>query len=249
MHRASGKQSSGKSFRRLVLLNEDVYKTALQCMEEGAVSRMAERTQWYEKNTARGTVSRDYLYRDTTSTERLPPTDSARTPTAPSTPVSSLPSTSTAIGPLSVTEPEREPLEAVTAATHTEDLRGDLNIPTSNRKDIPDIHLKKYDALLKRLRLSAQVHVTSAGQVVFGQAPPIAGSNFHKLMRSMFVSSFASDRTAGRREFLRALRDFGVRATEVSSQTAKAALSAQGGSGSTKRKGPPGRRQRILRVY
>jgi hypothetical protein len=67
----------------------------------------------------------------------------------------------------------------------------------------------------------------------------------------MFVSSFASDRTVGRREFLNALKDFGVRAAEVSSPSARVALASQGGSGGhlAKRMIPPGRRERILRVY
>jgi hypothetical protein len=247
MHLARGRQTPGKSFRRLVLVNEDAYKRALQCMEEGAVSRMAEQTLWYEKSTSGGDVRRDYLHRD--DAERsAPPVPPA--PAAPSS-ASMLSSTSTIRQPVPVTVPEATPeLDHEEVAAESEVLTSELHLPTSNRKDVPANHLKKYDSLFRKLRQSGQFQVDESGRVAIGASAPIPGSNFHKLLRSMFVSSFASDRTIGRREFLNALKDAGVRASEVSSQSARVALAAQGGSGSImKRKGPPGRRERILRVY
>jgi hypothetical protein len=256
LSRRDEKKSPAKTFRRLVLVNEDAYKSAVQCMEEGAVARMAERTVWYDKSGDRGNITRDYSYRDADTTERQPPpvvSAPART-----TVTASLPSTSPAIRPLIVSEPVREHVEVMEEAAQVvpekaPDLHSELRMPTANRKDVPTTHLKKYDTLFKRLRLSEQFRVDAAGRVVLGDAVPIAGSDFHKLMRSMFVSSFASDRTPGRREFLSALKDFGVRPAEVSSPSAKAALTDQAGSGrgSVKRtrEGPPGRRVSILRVY
>jgi hypothetical protein len=149
----------------------------------------------------------------------------------------------------SVTEPMLVGEETDVAHDEPTDLQPVIRLPAPNRKDIPAIHLKKYDALFKKLRLSKQFQVDVAGRAVIGEAPPIAGSNFHKLMRSMFVTSLEADRAVGRREFVNALRDLGVRASEISSQSAKSALAPQGGSGNVKRKGPPGRRLRILRVY
>lgn len=269
MHRARGKQTPAKAFRRLVLMNEDEYNRALQCMEEDAVLRMGKRTQWYEKSVDTGHVVRDYSFRGATPTERsVPPSQVplAHTPTTRT----SMPSTSTADRHLPVTEPELDyegaeaeaearakaarAEEADKEVQHSEphDVQSDLRLPTSNRKDIPATYLKKYDALFKKLRQSKLFQVDASGRVALGDAPPIAGSNFHKLMRSVFVSSFVSDRTVGRREFLNALKDSGVRASEVSSQSAITALAPQGGSGALRRKvrkGPPGQRERILRVY
>lgn len=251
MHRD---KTSSKTFRRLVLVNEDAYKSALQCMEEGAVARMSERTMWYEKSGDRGNITRDYSFRDAASTERLSTTPVGPAP-APAV-TASLHSTSTAIRPLPAVEPVREHVEAMgdvpdVAIEEVPELNSELRMPTANRKDVPSYHLKKYDALFKRLRQSEHFRIDSAGRVVLDGAAPIEGSNFHKLLRSMFVSSVASDRTPGRREFLSALKHLGVRPTDVSSPSARAALSVQGGSGSVKRSraGPPGRRVRILRVY
>jgi hypothetical protein len=158
-----------------------------------------------------------------------------------------------AVRPPNVTDPALEDEETVAEPellpAEPDVLQSDHHLPTPNRRDIPHIHIKKYDALFKKLRQSDQFHVDVTGQVVLAGAVPVAHSNFHKLMRSMFVSSFASDSTVGRREFLNALKVLGVRASEVSSQSAKVALGAQGGSGPVKRKGPPGERVRILRVY
>lgn len=251
MHQARGKQTPGKSFRRLVLLNEDVYKSALQCMEEGAVSRMAERAIWYDKSASRGDIRRDYLHGDVAPAERAPPP--VPPPSARPASTSVLPSTSTADQPELAVEPEPESAPArehEEVATEPEAPTTELHLPTPNRKDVPANHLKKYDTLFRKLRQTGLFHVDESGHVVIGDSPPIRGSNFHKLMRSMFVTSFASDRTIGRREFLTALKGAGVRASEVSSQSAKAALAAQGGMGRImKRKGPPGQREHILRVY
>lgn len=252
MHRD---KTSSKTFRRLVLVNEDAYKSALQCMEEGAVARMSERTMWYEKSGDRGNITRDYSFRDVASTERQSPAP-APAPTLAPVVTASMSSTSTGVRPLPATAPVLEHVEPVERDVAVEgaevpELTSELRLPTANRKDVPSNHLKKYDVLLKKLRQSEQFRIDSAGRVVLDGAAPIEGSNFHKLLRSMFVSSFASDRTPGRREFLSAMKHFGIRPTEVSSPSARAALSVQGGSGSAKRtrEGPPGRRVRILRVY
>ncbi len=244
MHRD---KSSGKTFRRLVLVNEDAYKSALQCMEEGAVARMADRTLWYEKSGDRGNVTRDHSFRGTASAELQSPSHVEPAP-SPSPAAASMPSTGTAIRPLPEVESVRDHVEAMEVASDV--AIEEVRMPTVNRKDVPSNHLKKYDALFKRLRQSEQFRIDSAGRVVLEGNSPIEGSNFHKLLRSMFVSSFASDRTPGRLEFLSALKRFGIRPTEVSSPSARATLSVQGGSGTVKRReGPPGRRVHILRVY
>ncbi len=254
MHHASGKpKSPGKKFRRLVLVNEDAYRDALQCMEEAEVLRMDARTVRYDKDNATGVVRRDlsdrYMARTSRPTSHLPPAHLPPDP-APSPPLHSA-STTLRTGTMSasVTEPMLVGEETDVAHDEPTDLQPVIRLPAPNRKDIPAIHLKKYDALFKKLRLSKQFQVDVAGRAVLGEAPPIAGSNFHKLMRSMFVTSLEADRAVGRREFVNALRDLGVRASEISSQSAKSALAPQGGSGNVKRKGPPGRRLRILRVY
>ena len=254
MHHASGKpKSPGKKFRRLVLVNEDAYRDALQCMEEAEVLRMDARTVRYDKDNATGVVRRDlsdrYMARTSRPTSHLPPAHLPPDP-APSPPLHSA-STTVRTGTVSasVTEPMLVGEETDVAHDEPTDLQPVIRLPAPNRKDIPAIHLKKYDALFKKLRLSKQFQVDVAGRAVLGEAPPIAGSNFHKLMRSMFVTSLEADRAVGRREFVNALRDLGVRASEISSQSAKSALAPQGGSGNVKRKGPPGRRLRILRVY
>ncbi len=254
MHHASGKpKSPGKKFRRLVLVNEDAYRDALQCMEEAEVLRMDARTVRYDKDNATGVVRRDlsdrYMARTSRPTSHLPPAHLPPDP-APSPPLHSA-STTLRTGTMSasVTEPMLVGEETDVAHDEPTDLQPVIRLPAPNRKDIPAIHLKKYDALFKKLRLSKQFQVDVAGRAVIGEAPPIAGSNFHKLMRSMFVTSLEADRAVGRREFVNALRDLGVRASEISSQSAKSALAPQGGSGNVKRKGPPGRRLRILRVY
>ncbi len=255
MHHASGKpKSPGKKFRRLVLVNEDAYRDALQCMEEAEVLRMDARTVRYDKDNATGVVHRDlsdrYMARTSRPTSHLPPAHNPPDP-APSPPLRSA-STAVRTGTVSASVTEPMLVDEESDVAHDEPtaaLHPDIRLPTPNRKDIPAIHLKKYDSLFKKLRLSKQFQVDVSGHAVLGEAPPIAGSNFHKLMRSMFVTSLEADRAVGRREFVNALRDFGVRASEVSSQSAKAALAPQGGSGNVKRKGPPGRRLRILRVY
>jgi len=253
MHRVSQKSA----FRRLVLVNEDVYKRAVQCMEEDAVARMSERTVWYEKSGPEGVVRRDYNHGDVDNVRSANPLLTVREtsppiPTAPafSPPASVLPTV--LFSPNTAEQPVRHVSESESAPEMVrEQESSELILPTSNRKDVPAIHRNKYDALFRKLRKSGMFHVDSSGNLAIGDTAPIPGTNFHKLMRSMFVSSFSSDNTAGRREFLNALKGAGIRASEVSAQSARSALAVQAGSGKfvKRRAGPPGCRVNILRVY
>jgi hypothetical protein len=264
-----GKRGSGpaKSFRRLVLLSEDVYKSAMKCMEKDAINRAADHTLWYSKDVDDGTVHRAEKVQiqdrtaGTTSTAPAAPTES-RVPavariakTTDTRDVSILQNTPPRVtAPVQL--PDEEALSAPTSPVEPPAVIASEEprlLPTTNRKDIPMQHRKKYDALFRKLQNTGRFHVDSNGQAILGDSRAIEGSNYNKLMRSLFVSSAVSDSAVGRQQFLEAVRNVGVRASEVSSQSARLFLlrgGDQGGRGySTGFVTPPGKRVRILRVY
>lgn len=265
--------SAPRTFRRLVLMSEDTFKSALRCLEKDALAKTTERTLWYEKNASRGTLRRldvpierrmdaDYATdRVDTSALHVEPDGVGsmdRTVRAeqvapvrnvlPPPPIEHADDRAADPDTLSLTE------EAVEAPP-VEETR---QMPTSNRKELPEQYRKKYDALYRKLRLSEKIQVDRNNQVIINGRSPIQGSNFHHLMRSMFVSSAHSENAVGRREFLDMLKSVGVQHSEVSSKSARLVLlfgkPTQAGNGrfivaGSATMSPPGKRARILRVY
>jgi hypothetical protein len=259
------KNRSGKTFRRLVLMNEDTYKGALKCLEKEALARTTAQTLWYEKNGTSGDVRRVSVPME----ERMSIQRSSS--------LSDMNDSAAYEASIVSTEPEQvlptnnghTSMRAAelpdASATHNVSLRNssakpdqedvEMHFLTSNRKGIPNIHISKYDSLFRKLRLSNDIHVDEKNQVILDGRSAISGSDFHQLMRSMFVTSSISNRAVGRDSFLEALKRVGVRHTDVSSQSAKVALRdtpVQAGRGrfvASAHTYPPGKRIRVLRVY
>lgn len=231
------------SFRRLVLLSEDVYRSALQCMSKNALAKVTEQSSWFEKSNDNGRVEKIQV----TEATRTEPSATTLSPTNNSN--------------MSLEEDEAQETTSVPAiATATESNQVDMpsntmqNTLTSNRKNIPMSYRTKYDQLLRKLMLTNRFHTDSLGQLVLDGNKILPNSNFHKLFSTLFANTSVnmSDVPIGFDEFVTALRKEGIKPYEVTSKVGKLALATkQSGSGKRTRSLslPPGKRVRCLHVY
>lgn len=223
--------------RRLVLMNEDVYKNALKCLNQEAATRAAERTLWYEKDNIRGVAQR---------TEA--PVGLKATPQRPAQVADSY---DTADEPAEVTPP----VELVQTPTHVSEASSVVTTGQPlqpNTKNIPLAQRKKYYGLLRKIQASKRVSVDSDGRIIFLGEPAIPNSSFTSLMQSLFVTSASADEAVGRGRLLTELKLLGVKPADVASKSARLFLrDVQAGRGRLlyKLARPPGKHTKVLRLY
>lgn len=249
---ASKSKSVEPSFRRMVLMSEDTYNKAKNCIRQEAFAEKFNQARWFEKDGKRGIlhevdVGPAEMQKDVNAQQKDANLD-----------VSLRPDTTHVAEQVQVPAPtshDQPPTPATTVELDELPNDVDLDTPTSenripapNTKNIPAVHRKKYYAVLRKIRQSKRMFVNFEDELIIAGEHAIPNSNFHSMMRSLFVS-FDVLPVAFER-FVSELKSLGVKPSELPSQAARLAFrNIQQGKGRSLSKGPPGKRVQVLRVY
>ncbi len=242
-------------------MSEDTYNKAKNCIQQEAFAEKFNQTRWFEKDGKRGILHE--VDGGPAEMQKDVPAQQAR-PTAiqkdANLDVSLRPDATHAAEQVQVPAPAPTPHDQAPTFAPTvelDELPNDVDpdtstsedrIPAPNTKNIPAVHRKKYYAVLRKIRQSKRMFVNFDDQLVIAGENAVPNSNFHSLMRSLFVS-FDVLPVAFER-FVSELKSLGVKQSELASQAARLAFrNIQQGKGRSLSKGPPGKRVQVLRVY
>ena len=228
MKRCSGARGEGKTYRKLVLVDEDIYKQ-LTSKNSAKHPDPVKGATLFDKSTATGRITKSENQEEqklalyAASAEPAPlagaTTEKAGTSVPKAGPADAGEGEELVTEELLVPKPEDDDVQSTSMRTKSKHFKNIKPIPMQG---LPQQYHKKYQSLYNKMLESRRFHVDDDGQLMIDKQL-INGSNYEDLMRSLFVKSASTETLTGRNRLLAVLNQV-ITPEEISSSTAREGL-------------------------